>query len=86
LSAPFRVYALKRCADCGHQWEPGAPKWLLIVGGLAGPTMLALAVIFLIEEGRKNWSRALLPAMIGLAAVWGCARGFRRPSRTDARK
>ena len=40
----FHVVLEHRCADCGHQWEPHAPWWLLILCALVALGMLVSGV------------------------------------------
>jgi hypothetical protein len=60
----FRVVLEHRCADCGHQWEPHAQWWLLILGILAGLVTLGFGIV-LLQDGK-----GLLVAMVACAA--GC--------------
>lgn len=76
----FRVFPLKRCAACGHEWEPPAPAWLLVGGVLAGLAMLGLGILLVTGE-RKSWGYAVIAWGIGGPAFWGCVRRLRARRR-----
>jgi hypothetical protein len=66
----FRVVLEHRCADCGHQWEPHAPWWLLITGVILGLVALGLG-IFLLMDGKKIPLVPLILCAAGCIALHG---------------
>jgi len=77
VSEGFRVFPLKRCADCGHVWEPRAPAWLLIIGIVLGMAMLVLAALLLTDAKGLGFGRAALAGAMGLLTIAGCVRRMR---------
>ena len=65
----FRVVLEHRCADCGHQWEPQAPWWLLIIGVLAGLAVLALGIVLFCDG--KGLLVASVASLAGCIALCG---------------
>jgi hypothetical protein len=66
----FRALQERRCLDCGHQWEPDAPSWLLVLGVFAALALAALGVMLLIEGERIMM--ALTVCTAGCIALHGC--------------
>lgn len=73
----FRVFPWQRCADCGHQWEPPAPGWLLVLGTAVGAALLAFGIWLFASDPGRFWSRGLIVGMLGFSALWGCGRRLR---------
>ena len=61
----FRVRAMRRCTECGHEWEPPAPLWFLYVGITAGVLMLGFAALQILDQSD--------PTGIWIAGVGGSA-------------
>ena len=54
----FRVFALEKCAACGHIWEPYAPRWLLVFGAAVGISVVVFGVYMLTDELRPTRNQA----------------------------
>ena len=77
----FQVLASRRCRDCGHTWEPPAPRWLLKVGlvvGLAWASLGAFVSLGPIWAGGKVELRALGICGVGILAIAECWRRLMR--------
>ncbi len=79
--ASFQVLASRRCRDCGHVWEPPAPRWLLWVGLGIGTIWIALGA-FMIGQGALGGGgpiefRYLWISVVGVMAVTECGRRLR---------
>jgi hypothetical protein len=78
--ASFQVMATRRCRDCGHTWEPAAPRWLLKVGLVVGLAWVALGAFLLwgwLGAGGKFDSRYLWVCGMGILAIAECWRRLR---------
>ena len=84
VSDAFRVFPRQRCGDCGHQWEPPAPAWLLVLGVSAGLGLIALGVWLFVTDAAKYWSRALVILLLGIGPLCGCLQRLRARRRKDS--
>ena len=84
VSGAFRVFPRQRCADCGHQWEPPAPTWLLALGVSAGLGLIALGVWLFVTDAAKYWSRALVVLLLGIGPLFGCLQRLRARRGKDS--
>ncbi len=74
--AAFQVLASRRCDDCGHIWEPDAPRWLLKAGLFIGLSWVALGGFLtfggpLVGRGQFEFRFFWLCAT-GITALVGC--------------
>src|SRR5262245_50051663 len=79
--ASFQVLASRRCRDCGHTWEPPAPRWLLKVGlvvGLAWVSLGAFVSLAPIWDGGTVDLRCLGVCGVGILAIAECWRRLMR--------
>jgi hypothetical protein len=78
--ASFQVLASRRCRDCGHTWEPPAPRWLLKVGLVVGLAWVALGALVVLEpilNGGKIDFNHLWICGLGILAIAECWRRLR---------
>jgi hypothetical protein len=79
--ASFQVLASRRCRDCGHTWEPPAPRWLLKVGLVVGLVWVSLGAFVSfgpIWDGGKVDFRYLWVCGVGIGAIAECGRRLMR--------
>jgi hypothetical protein len=92
ITPKFRVFALEKCAACGHIWEPLAPRWLLILGIPVGICVTVFGIFEFFDKlgtmrdlatDRVTWPaiRAVSIIIIGGATTGGCIRRLRKRSR-----
>jgi hypothetical protein len=78
--ASFQVLASRRCRDCGHTWEPPAPRWLLKVGLVIGPAWVALGALMVLGPiwgGGEVDLKYLWVCVVGFLAIVECWRRLR---------
>src|SRR5690349_17581273 len=67
--ASSQVLASRRCRDCGHTWEPAAPRWLLEVGPVVGLTWVALGAFL-------GWGWRWAGGKFDPRYLWICGMGI----------
>ena len=78
--ASFQILASRRCRDCGHTWEPPAPRWLLKFGLLIGLAWVALGAFLIVSAvwmGGKFDFKYLWVCGVGILAIAECWRRLR---------
>jgi hypothetical protein len=81
ISTEFQAVKPQKCLQCGHIWEPPAPKWLLGIGLFLGSLCIAASFFWLYME--KSKIEVAVFGSIGIMVICGCVRRFLKSGKDD---
>lgn len=77
----FVPMAPRSCGDCGHDWEPPAPQWVLVLLMLLGFLVLGLMGVAF-AYGGNNVVRKIILGVMGVVLIVGCIGRLRNRAPT----